>query len=108
MRDLKPGSEFAGYRIEGVAGRGGMGVVYRAIQLTLNRTVAVKVLAAELADSDQFRERFRIESEIAASIDHPGVIPIYDAGEDGSGALYVTMRYIDGTDLRELAARAPL
>jgi protein kinase-like protein len=107
MADLQPGSVFAGYRIEGVAGRGGMGVVYRAVQLTLNRTVAVKVLPADLADAEQFRERFRVESEIAASIDHPNVIPIYDAGEEG-GSLYVTMRYVDGTDLRELVARAPL
>ena len=60
MPDLGPGSEFAGHRIEGVAGRGGMGVVYRASQLALNRTVALKVLASELAESEEFRERFRI------------------------------------------------
>jgi serine/threonine-protein kinase len=107
MSDLRQGSEFAGHRIEGVAGRGGMGVVYRAVQLALNRTVAIKVLAGELAESDQFRERFRIESEMAAAIDHPNVIPIYDAGEE-RGLLYVTMRYVDGTDLRQLAALAPL
>ena len=107
MPDLQPGSEFAGHRIEAVAGRGGMGVVYRAVQLTLNRTVAVKVLPADLADTEQFRERFRVESELAASISHANVIPIFDAGEE-EGSLYVTMRYVDGTDLRELVARGPL
>ena len=91
--DLSPGSEFAGHRVEGVAGHGGMGVVYRAVHMALNRTVALKVLAPELADADDFRRRFRGESEIAASLDHPNVIPIYDADEV-DGALYLAMRYV--------------
>jgi hypothetical protein len=107
MADLDPGSEFAGHRIEGVAGRGGMGVVYRAVHVALNRTVAVKVLTAELARERDFRDRFRSESKLAAAIDHPNVVPIFDAGEE-DGLPFVTMRYVDGTDLRELGARGPL
>jgi len=99
--DIGPGTVFGGLRIEGVAGRGGMGVVYRATQLALNRTVAVKVVAPELADDPEFRERFKREAELAASIDHPNVVPVYHAGEE-DGRLFVTMRYVQGTDLRRL------
>ena len=106
MVDLAPGSVFAGHRIEGVAGRGGMGVVYEAVHLTLGRRVALKLIAPEIADSSEFRERFRRESQIAASLDHPNVIPIYDAGAEG-GLVYVTMRFVDGTDLRALAPVDP-
>ncbi|MEA2387975.1 MAG: hypothetical protein QOG41_748, partial [Thermoleophilaceae bacterium] len=107
MPDLPSGSEFAGHRIDGLAGRGGMGVVYRAVHLALNRLVALKLLAPALADSEEFRRRFRHECEAAASLDHPNVIPIYSAGEE-DGQLYVAMRYVEGTDLRRLAAEAPL
>lgn len=93
-----------GLRIEGVAGRGGMGVVYKATQLALNRTVAVKVVVPALADDPEFRERFKRESELAASIDHPNVVPVFHAGDE-DGRLYVSMRYVEGTDLRELILR---
>jgi serine/threonine-protein kinase len=98
------GTEFAGYRITELLGRGGMSVVYAANHLTLDRTVALKVLAPELAADDGFRERFLRESRLAAALDHPNVIPIYDAGED-RGFLYIAMRYVDGGDLRSLIER---
>jgi hypothetical protein len=103
MSELQVGSVVGGHRIESVAGRGGMGVVYRATHLALNRIVALKLIAPELAQDPEFRERFKRESELAASIDHPTVIPIYHAGED-AGQLYVTMRFVDGTDLRQMIA----
>ena len=80
-----------------------MGVVYRAEELTLQRPVALKVIRPEHSEDDRFRERFRRESKIAASIDHPNVIPILDAGEEG-GVLYISMRLVDGTDLRQVIA----
>jgi hypothetical protein len=101
MADVQIGSEFAGHRIDGVAGRGGMGVVYLATHLALNRRVALKLIAPELAADEGFRERFKQESMTAASIDHPNVIPIYHAGEEEE-QLYITMRYVEGTDLRAL------
>ncbi|HEY3050871.1 MAG TPA: hypothetical protein VGJ40_04035, partial [Gaiellaceae bacterium] len=81
------GTEVAGFRIESVLGRGGMSVVYVAEQIRLARRVALKVLTTELAWDEQFRERFVRESHIAATIDHPNIIPIYDAGE-ADGLLY--------------------
>jgi YVTN family beta-propeller protein len=99
--DLHPGDVFAGHRITGVAGRGGMGVVYRAVQLDLDRAVALKLIAADLAEDSSFRDRFVRESRLAASIDHPNVIPIYYTGEF-EGDLYIAMRYVDGSDLRTL------
>ena len=101
---VEPGAEFAGYLIEGEAGRGGMGVVYRARQLGLDRVVALKLVTPELATVPGFRERFQRESRIAASIDHPNVIPIYEAGEH-EGLLYLSMRYVEGTDLRRYLDR---
>jgi hypothetical protein len=98
---LHEGDEFAGHRIVGIAGRGGMGVVYRAIQLDLDRPVALKLIAPQLAEDAGFRERFVRESRAAASIDHPNVIPIYYTGEN-DGALYIAMRYVEGSDLRTL------
>jgi serine/threonine protein kinase len=97
------GSTVAGCRLETVAGRGGMGVVFRATQLALDRAVALKVIAPHLAQDAAFRERFQRESKIAASIDHPNVIPVYEAGEL-EGTLYLIMRWVDGTDLRTLLA----
>src|SRR4051794_31285476 len=77
MGEIAPGSVFAGHRIEGVAGQGGMGVVYRARQLSLERTVALKVIAPALMQDPETRRRFVRESKVAASIDHPHVIPVY-------------------------------
>jgi len=101
---LATDSEFAGYRIEAVAGEGGMGIVYRAMQLKLGRPVALKLIAEDLANDPGFRARFERECEIAASIDHPNVIPVYEAGE-AEGHLFIAMRYVDGTDLGELLRR---
>jgi YVTN family beta-propeller protein len=103
--DLNPGDVFAGHRITGVAGRGGMGVVYRAVQLDLDRAVALKLIAPQLAEDPAFRERFVRESRLAAAIDHPNVIPIYYTGEY-EGALYIAMRYVEGSDLRTLVRAA--
>lgn len=95
------GDEFGGHRIEAVIGEGGMGVVYRARNLALDRVRALKVLAPSLSADDRFRERFRRESRLAASIEHPNVIPVHQAGED-DGHLYLSMRLVEGRDLREL------
>ena len=101
---LAPTAIIAGYRIEDVVGRGGMGVVYRATQLALGRAVAIKLIAAERAQDPVFRERFKSESRIAASIEHPNVIPVYEAGED-DGLLFIAMRLVDGIDLEQLLGR---
>ena len=78
---ISPGATFAGYRIESLVGRGGMGVVYRATDLSLERPVALKLIAPELAQDERFRARFLNEPRLAASLDHPSVVPIYEAGE---------------------------
>jgi serine/threonine protein kinase len=96
--------QIAGYRIEARVGRGGMGEVYRAVQLDLGRRVALKILAPQLAADDRFRRRFLRESRIAACIDHPNIIPIYQTGEQGD-LLYIAMRYVDGPDLATLLRR---
>ena len=104
MGDIAPGSVFAGHEIEAVAGRGGMGVVYRARQRSLDRTVALKVIAPSLMQDAAIRRRFVRESRIAASIDHPNVIPIYYTGEE-DGVAYIAMRYVAGDDVRTLVRR---
>jgi serine/threonine protein kinase len=93
--------QIAGYRIEAVAGRGGMGVVYRAQHVHLGRTVALKLLNPELAASEEFRERFIREARAAAELEHPNIVPVYDAGEV-EGRLYLAMKFIEGTDLAQL------
>jgi streptogramin lyase/predicted Ser/Thr protein kinase len=98
------GSELAGYRIEALIARGGMGVVYRATHLGLERPVALKVIARELAGSDGFRQRFLRESRLAARLDHPAVVPIYDSREV-DGELIVAMRLVEGGDLRRAIDR---
>jgi DNA-binding beta-propeller fold protein YncE/predicted Ser/Thr protein kinase len=98
------GSTLAGYRIESLIARGGMGVVYRATQLGLDRPVALKVIAHQLADDENFRRRFLSESRLAARLEHPAVVPVYDARED-DGELIVAMRLIEGGDLRKLIDR---
>ena len=100
---MRPGDQVAGYRIESVLGRGGMGVVYAATQLSLNRTVALKVIPADLRDDPVFRARFRREGEIQASIDHPNIVTVYEAGETDEG-LYLAMRRVRGSTLKQLIA----
>jgi hypothetical protein len=102
--DLTTDTVLAGYRILGPIGRGGMGVVYRAEEVALDRLVALKVLAPALLGRDEFRQRFLREMRIAASIEHPNILPIYRAGED-QGLLYLAMRYVDARDLREVLRR---
>jgi pSer/pThr/pTyr-binding forkhead associated (FHA) protein len=97
------GSVFAGCRVAEVIGHGDMGVVYRAEELALQRPVALKLILPEYSGDARFRERFRRESMVAAAIDHPNVIPIFDAGDE-DGVLYITMRLVVGTDLRALIA----
>src|SRR6266511_5904320 len=99
------GTQLGGYRIDGVVGRGGMGVVYRATEVALDRPVALKLIAPELAHDEGFRERFLRESRLAAALDHPGILPVYAAGE-ADGKLYLATRFVDGIDLRELVERA--
>ncbi len=106
--DARIGTVLAGCRISSEIGRGGMGVVYLAEHLHLGRKVALKLLPQEYAQNERFRERFVRESRLAATIDHPNVIPVYDAGE-AEGLLYISMRYVEGEDLRTLINReAPL
>ncbi len=97
------GTEFAGYRVEALLGRGGMSVVYRAENARLGNKVALKLIAEELAHDESFRERFVRESRTAASLNHPNVIPIYDAGDE-DGVLFIAMRYVE-SDLKQLLAR---
>jgi DNA-binding beta-propeller fold protein YncE/ABC-type branched-subunit amino acid transport system substrate-binding protein len=96
---FEAGATFAGYRIEEEIGRGGMGVVYRALDLSLERLVALKLIAPELATDEGFRKRFLRESRVAASLDHPHVLPVFSAGEE-DGHLYLAMRYVEGEDLK--------
>ena len=108
IEGLQPGQIFGGYRIEAVAGRGGMGVVYRATQMSLGRTVALKLITPAVAADADFRDRLQRESHLLASIDHPNVITVYEAGES-DGQLFMSMRYVNGMDLRsQLVAQGPL
>jgi hypothetical protein len=101
------GTEFAGYRIEALLGRGGMSVVYRAENIRLGNKVALKLLADELAEDESFRERFVRESRTAATLNHPNIVTIYDAG-DWEGVLYIAMRWIDGDLKAHLRREGPL
>src|SRR5262245_10015277 len=101
---LGAGVRLGGYVIDGIVGRGGMGVVYRATEVALERPVALKLIAPELANDEEFRERFLRESRLAASLDHPAILPLYAAGE-ADGQLYIATRFVDGIDLRALLAR---
>jgi DNA-binding NarL/FixJ family response regulator len=102
-REVNIGSTFAGHRIDALAGRGGMGVVYRATDLALDRPVALKLIAPALAEDPVFRARFERECRIAAAIDHPHAVQVFRAGEEDR-LLFVTMRYVEGTDLGTLLA----
>ena len=105
--DPRIGTDLGSYRIEAVIGRGGMGVVYRAEQLGLARKVALKILAPVLVDDEAFRQRFVRESQMAAAIDHPNILPIYEAGEV-DGVYFLAMRFVDGADLETRLRSGPL
>ena len=100
-RRIAAGELIAGYEVGALAGRGGMGEVYRALDVHLERPVALKLLSERLSDDEGFRERMLKESRLAASLDHPNVVPIYEAGE-ADGRLFIAMRYVDGVDLKAL------
>src|SRR4051812_2158519 len=102
--ELSAGDEFAGYRIERRLGRGGMGILYLAVEPGLDRRVALKLIAPEAAAEEVFARRFAAESRIAASIEHPNVVPIYAAGEEG-GVPFIAMRFVAGSDLSQRIAR---
>jgi hypothetical protein len=99
--ELSPGDQLAGYRIERVLGHGGMGVVYEAVQMSLERSVALKVIAPEYSHDRAYRERFKREARLAAALEHPGVLPVYEHGATEDGLLYLSMRLTRGVDLRE-------
>ncbi len=98
---LAPGSTFAGYEVESVVGAGGIGILYRARQLRLERPVALKLVEPELARDPVIRERLRREARTVAALDHPNVVPLYEAGEEG-GTVYVVTRWVEGTELGTL------
>jgi serine/threonine-protein kinase len=104
---LQAGETLAGYRIEAIAGVGGMGVVYRATQLSLERRVALKVLSTTLVGNHRFRERFRLEGRHAAALDHPNIIPVYEAGES-NGLMFIAMRFVDGPTLADMVTQQSL
>jgi serine/threonine-protein kinase len=101
------GAEFAGYRLDALLGHGGMSIVYRAEHQLLARKVALKLLAPQLGEDESFRERFARESRIAASLDHPNIIPIYEAAE-AEGVFFIAMRYVEGADLRAMLKQGPI
>ena len=106
--DFSAGAQIASYQLEEEIGRGGMAVVYRARDVRLGRWVALKVLAPDYAQDEAFRQRFIRESRTAAAVDHPNIIPIFDAGEAGR-VLYIAMRYVPGQDVHSLLhAAGPL
>ncbi len=98
---LDVGTVVGGYRIESALGQGSMGTVYSALDVALERRVALKILTPELARDERFRERFLRESKLAASLEHPHIVPIHAAGE-ADGLLFLAMRYVDGEDLAAL------
>ena len=101
------GAEFAGYRLDALLGHGGMSIVYRAQHIALERKVALKLLSPQLSEDDSFRERFMRESRLAASLDHPNIIPIYEASEFDD-VCFIAMRYVEGADLRKRLQAGPL
>jgi serine/threonine protein kinase len=98
---LAPGSTFAGYQVESVVGLGGIGILYRARQLRLDRPVALKVVEPDVAPDPVVRERLRREARAVASMDHPNIVPLYEAGEK-DGTIYIVTRWIEGTELGTL------
>ncbi|MGH2854213.1 MAG: serine/threonine-protein kinase, partial [Solirubrobacteraceae bacterium] len=107
MDSLHSAPAVAGYRIDGTLGEGGMGTVYRATQLSLERVVALKVLTVELSSDPAFRERFRREGLLQAALDHPHIVTVYEAGETDN-RLFLAMRMVEGPTLKELILRRQL
>ncbi|HEX9030869.1 MAG TPA: protein kinase [Streptosporangiaceae bacterium] len=105
--DLSEDRTFGAYHLIGLVGTGGMGVVYRAEQRLLGRVVALKVIRPEIAESGDYRARFLREARLAAAVDHPHIVPVFDFGEE-AGQLYLTMQWIDGVELQRLIDRQPL
>jgi serine/threonine protein kinase len=106
---LQPGLELAGYRIERFIARGGMGAVYEATQLSLDRRVALKFISPQLGADERFRERFRREARSGAAIEHPNILPVHEAGELPDGSLFLALRFVEGPDLSSLLReRGPL
>ena len=102
--EIRTGALLAGFRVESLLGEGAMGTVYLADKTSTGRRVALKLLAPDLARDERFRRRFLREAELAASLDHPHIVPILASGEEG-GTLYLAMAYVEGSDLRELLRR---
>ena len=98
---LEKGTTLAGYRIDGILGQGGMGVVYEATQLSLDRTSRSRCWRPHLSDDISFRERFRREGQIQAGIDHPHIVTVYEAGESEHG-FFIAMRLIRGPNLKDM------
>ncbi len=101
---LSPGSTIAGYEVEAVVGSGGIGILYRARQLRLDRPVALKLVDAEVARQPVVRERLRREARTVAALDHPNIVPLYEAGEE-EGTLFIATRWVDGTELGAVIRR---
>jgi hypothetical protein len=104
---LEPGSLFAGYRIESLLDRGGMGIVYKAVDVDLDRTVALKIIAPEHTQDATAVARFKAEARLAASLEHPNIVPVHRGGEE-DGILYLAMRFVPGTNLRRIIDRGPM
>jgi serine/threonine protein kinase len=98
---LSPGARFGGYEVESVVGLGGIGILYRARQVRLDRPVALKLVEPDMARDPVVRERLRREAWAVASLDHPNVVPLYEAGED-NGTVFIVTRWVDGTELGTL------
>jgi hypothetical protein len=107
LPNLGPGSAFAGYRIVSVIDRGGMGVVYKAIDVDLERTIALKIIAPEHTQDPTAVARFKAEARLAASLEHPNIVPVHRGGEE-NGVLYLAMRFVPGTNLRHVIDRGPM
>jgi serine/threonine protein kinase len=104
---LEHGSVFAGYWIDRLLDRGGMGVVYKAMDIDLDRAVALKLIAPEWMEDENAAARFRTEARLAASLEHPNIVPVHRGGEE-NGVLYLAMRFVPGTNLRRMIDRSPL
>jgi serine/threonine protein kinase len=101
---LAPGSNFAGYEVESVVGAGGIGILYRARQVRLDRPVALKLVESDVARDPVIRERLRREARMVAALDHPNVVPLYAAGEE-DGTVFIVTRWVEGTELGALIQR---